>query len=130
MVDVAGVEVGAVVEEERGDLDGGCEVEGELAIAAAGVDELGVGGEELADAVDHAEAGCGVDIEDGAAGDEIVGEVGGGGVEHAEAAGPPARACVDVGAGGEEYVDEVAAIAIHSGDDGWGVEVQAGEWVI
>ncbi len=111
VIDVAGVDVGTGIEEEGGDFDGGGEVKRELAVAAASMDELRIGSEEFADAFDHAKSSSGVNVEGGAARDQVVSELGRCGIENAETAGPPLGACVDVGARVEEDVDDFAIVA-------------------
>ena len=69
-----------------------------LAIAAPGMDEGWVGGDEVFELVEHAETGRGMGGDFCAAGDEMIGEIGLAAVEDAEAAGPPVGAGVGVGA--------------------------------
>jgi hypothetical protein len=107
MVNVASIDVGAVIEQEGGDLDRGREMEWELTVAAACVDEGWIGSEQLADAVDHAEPGGSVDVDASATRDEVFRKFGACGVENAEATGPPARTFIDVGAGVEQRVDDL-----------------------
>jgi hypothetical protein len=80
MVDVAGVDVGAVVQQESGDLDSGREVKWELAVATAGMNEFRGEGQELADAADHTEP-CGrMDIDSRTTRNEVFRKLGAGGI--------------------------------------------------
>src|ERR1700722_6293363 len=72
MVDVASVDVGPVVEQQSGDLNGGSEMEWQLAVTATCMHELRISGREFADTVDSPKSRGGMDIDDCAARDEIV----------------------------------------------------------
>jgi len=106
VIDVEGVDVRAVGEKVIGDFSGGSEVERRLAVASAGVDQIGIAFDELFEAIEVAQARGGVGIDVGAAFDEegreavIV-------VEHAETSGPPMTAGIDVGAVIEEGFHQI-----------------------
>src|SRR6202012_3046656 len=89
---------------------------------AARMNLLRISREECANAVRHIEA-CGrVNVDRSAAGDEVLCKLWAGGVEHAEAARPPARAFVDVSAEVEEGVDHLAIFFVHGSNDGGSIE--------
>ena len=73
VVQVACVDLGAVVEQVLGDLDCGGEMKRRLAIAAAGMDELGVSLNQLTKSVEQAQPRRGVNVHDRSALDRIGG---------------------------------------------------------
>ena len=109
VIDVAGVDVGAVIEQVRRDLDRRREMERGLAVAATGVDKLRVALDQLAESVHAGKARRGVDVDHGPALDRVVRQLGRNPVEQTKAAGPPAALGVKVGTGGDERVDHLAA---------------------
>ncbi len=122
VIDVAGIDVGAVVDEQLGNLQGRGDVQGRLAIAAAGVDRIRIGRDQLADAVDHAQPRRGVDVDrrptlDQEACERLAR------VEHAEAPRPPVAARVDVGASAEQDVDHLAIAAVYGRQQRRGAEL-------
>ena len=112
VVHVAGVDLGAVVEQEPGDLDVARDVQRRLAVASAGVHDAGVGGDELLQPIEQAQARGGVRVDRRSALDQERLEPAIR-VEHAEAAGPPVAARVDVGARFEQHVDQLAIPALN-----------------
>src|SRR5581483_3070619 len=106
VVDVAGVDVSAVRDEQGGNLDSGGRVQRELAVAAAGVDKLRIGGQQFANPVDLAKSRCCVDIHLRPAADQVFRKLAVGGIEDTEASRPPSRARVDVRAGIEKNIDD------------------------
>src|SRR5438128_1303387 len=95
VVDVFGLDFGAVVEEEFGDFDVAREVERMFAVAAPGRYERRIGGDERAELIDPAEAGGLMDANRRAAADRVFGEGVIDAIEEAEAAGPPLAFGVD-----------------------------------
>src|SRR6185369_15377660 len=91
------------------------EVERRLAVATAGVHDLRIGRDEGLQSVQHAESRCSVCVYSGAALDEECGELRIAAIEHAEAAGPPVAASVDVGAVVQQQVDHLAVLRIDGG---------------
>ena len=81
-----------------------------VAVAAACVNQLGFNGDELAELRDEAEAPGGVDIENRAACDRVMGEIVAGEIEKAEASRPPAAAGVDVGAEFQKHIQHLATL--------------------
>ena len=75
VIDIAGVDIRAVGEEELGHFQGAGKMERSLAIAAASVDEARVGGDERLEPIDHPEACGSVNIDRGSALDRISREV-------------------------------------------------------
>src|SRR5580704_10375015 len=122
MVDVASVNVGPVVEQQSSDLNRGSEMEWQLAVTAACMHELRILGQEFADTVDFPKPRGGMDIDDCAARDEIVRKPRTGAIEDAEAAGPPASTLVDIGAGIEQHVDDLAVLFLNSSNEGRRIE--------
>ena len=114
VVDAAGVDVRTARDEIARDLEGRSVVQRRLAVAATGMHQRRVGVEQLAQSVDHPELRRGEDVDNGAAGDERGGLVrSAAAFEHAEAAGRPCALQVDVGAMGEQHVDERQVPARH-----------------
>ena len=74
------------------------------------MNDRGVGGHERPQPIDHAEPRRGMRIDARAALDQKRRQRGIDRVEHAEPAGPPAAAGVDVGAGREQQIDHVAVV--------------------
>ena len=128
VVHVPGVDLGAVIEEEGGDLRRGRVVQGPQPVTARFVDHGGVGGDQLAQALETAQACSRVGVDGGAPVDEEVGEAvavqiaGVARVQGREAARPPAALLVDVGPEGEQQVDHAAVLAASGEDDGRSVE--------
>jgi hypothetical protein len=67
VVDVARVDLGSMVEQKSGDLNGCGEVKRKLAVTTSCMDELRVESQELTNAVDHAESSGSMDIDKGSA---------------------------------------------------------------
>ncbi len=99
MIDIANVDAGAMVKQVFRNFHRGGEVERRLAVAAAGVNQRGIGIDPRTELVQHTETRRGVDRDDGAAFDGIGGELGAGAIEKAESARPPLATRVDIGAG-------------------------------
>jgi hypothetical protein len=129
VIDIAGVDIGSVIEEKRGDLGRSGEVERRLAIAPPGMHHRWVGGYEFAEAVQHAEAGGGVRVHGGAALNQV-GLEAGGVVENAETAGPPMAAGVNIGAVRKQDVDQVAVAHTQGLQQRGGSEGTVGQRVI
>ena len=106
VIDVARIDVGAAVEKQLGNVDGRRDVQRRLPVAAAGVHERRAFGEEPLERLAHAQLRGRVRIDLGATLEQMRHESRVRAVEHAEAAGPPAAAGVDVRAGIEERVDQ------------------------
>ena len=73
-------------------------------------DELRVYGKEFADTVDLPKTCSGVDIDDGAARDEILRQLRARGIEDTEATGPPARTLINICSRVEQRIDDFAAL--------------------
>ena len=129
MIDVARVDRRAMVEQVAGDVDRRGEVERGLAVAAARVHQRRVGRQQCVEPVDHAVPGGGVDVDHRATFEQerhqrsIV-------VEHAEAAGPPVAARVDVGAGLEQQVGHLAVVPVDGNQQRRGPEGLAGHRLV
>jgi hypothetical protein len=76
VVDVECVDVGAMVEQGRRDLDGGGEVERSLAISSPGVHALSISLDELPQTVQVVQSRRGVNVNDGPALDGVCRELG------------------------------------------------------
>src|SRR4051812_6060849 len=105
VVDVFGVEIGAVIEEEFGDFEVARAMKRMFAVAAAGRDERWICGDEGAELIHPTKTGGLMDANVRAATDGVFGEVVVGAIEEAEAAGPPLAFGVDVGAVFEKEVE-------------------------
>ena len=105
VVDVFGVDLSAVIEEEFGDFDIPREMEGMFAVAATGRDERWISGDERAEVIHPAQASGLMDADSGATTDSVVGEVFVGAIEKAKAASPPLAFGVDIGALFEKEID-------------------------
>lgn len=124
VIDVAGVDVGAALEEQARHRHRAREVERRLAVAAARPHLRRVGVEQRNESIRHPQPRRRVDVHPGAALDQVGSEVAVV-VEDPEATGPPVAPGVDVGAGGEEEVDDLAVATVHRGEQGRGAEVAA-----
>jgi hypothetical protein len=115
VIDVARVDVGAVVEQERRHLDRRRAMQRSLPVSAARVDGGGIRRDHRLHVVQAIELRGGRRIEPRPARDQVVRQPVRGVrvVQHAEAAGPPVAALVDVGAGVEQGVDHRAIGAPH-----------------
>jgi hypothetical protein len=101
-----------------------------LAVTAACIHELRIIGQEFADTVDFPKPRGGMDIDDCAARDEIVRKFRTSAIEDAEAASPPAGTLVDIGAGIEQHVDDLAVLLLNSSNDGWRIKAVVRQWLI
>ena len=108
VVDVECVDVGAMVEQERRDLDGAGEVERSLAIASPGVHALRISLDELPQTVQVAQARRGVNVNDGPTLDGVRRKLGIGRMQIAKSARPPLALGVDVRSGRKQDVDHRA----------------------
>src|ERR1700722_11027286 len=84
--------------------------------------ELRISGQEFADTVDFPKPRSAMDIDDCAARDEIVRKSRAGTIEDTEAASPPAGTLVDIGAGIEQHVDDLAVLFLNSSNHGRRIE--------
>ena len=89
VVHVARVDVGALLQQVIGYLDGAGEMQRSLSIATTCVDERRVRADQLAQRVEHPESRGGVRVHSRAATDQELCEFRVAAVEDAEAAGPP-----------------------------------------
>ena len=115
VIDVARVDVGAVIEQAGGDFDGRGEMEWRLAIASPGMNRIRIGEEESFDVVEHAEACGSVDAEDGPTFKCVSRDLWRGTVENSETPGPPAAARIDVRTGLKQHIEHLAAAHAHNG---------------
>jgi hypothetical protein len=115
VVDIAGVDIGAVLKQEIGNLDRPREMKGRLAISSAGMDQFGPAREQFTKRVDATESGGGMGIHDGTALNCVVGEFGRATIEQTESAGPPPAAGVDIGAGFEKRVQDFRGARVNNG---------------
>src|ERR1700722_14837878 len=92
--------------------------------------ELRISGQEFADTVYFPTSRGGMDIDDCAARDEIVRKSRAGAIEDAEAASPPAGTLVDIGAGIEQHVDDLAILFLNGSNDGRRIETVARQRLI
>ena len=111
VIDVDRVDVGAVREQVIGDLDRRREVQRRLAVAAPRMDHGRIGGDERVETIDQAEPRGGVRGHLRAALDQGAGDRRRRLVEDAEAARPPVRADVDVGARAQEQIHDLEMAA-------------------
>src|SRR6185295_1785476 len=105
VIDVAGVDVGAMREKKLGDVGGAGKMEGCLAVAAAGMNQGGSCRCELAQDLEQTEARRRVGVDARPAFDGIFRQVWFCVVQEPETAGPPLAAGVDVGTGREERIE-------------------------
>ena len=118
VIDVARVDLGAAIEQEVRHRHGLREVERQLPIPAARVDQAGISGQHAPDVFDHSEPHRMVDLRHRPAADEerrhprrpprIV--------EDVEPAGPPVAFLVDVGAGAQQHVGHLAVLPLDRGE--------------
>src|SRR5439155_10947161 len=113
MVDVASLDVSAVIEQIFGDFDRAGKMQRSLTIAAASVDEVGIGGDELAQFVEHGETSGGMRSDHRAALDSIRCKVRAGGVEQAKASSPPTAPGVNIRASGEKHIEHRATARVN-----------------
>ncbi len=109
VIDVAGIDLGAVIEQVRRDLDRAGEMERRLAVPAAGVHQVRVERDQFAQSVHHAQACRGVHVDDGAPLDRIGGQLGAGPVKSPKPARPPPTLRVQVGTRVEQDIQHRAA---------------------
>ena len=110
VIDIAGVDVRAMVEQEIDDRRRRGEVQRPLAVAPRRMDQRGILREPCRDLVEHPQPGRGVNVDDGAALDQPSGLFGIRVVQHTEAAGPPVAAGVDVRAEFQQRLDRRAVL--------------------
>ena len=115
VIDVFGVDFGAVIEKEFGDLEVAREMERMLAVASARGHERWICANEGAEVIHPTEAGGLMDTDDCATLNGVLGEIVVGVIEEAEAAGPPLAFGVDVGAVFEKEVEHFARADVADG---------------
>ena len=130
MVQVAGVDGGAVLDKEGGDLYGGGEVEWGLPVSTFCVDHLRILRDQFCELGQVTQARGRVGVELGTALEEKVHEAGFAVVEEGEAAGPPLGSLQDVGTCLEQQIDGGAIIALDGGEQGMLTEAVVGQGIV
>jgi hypothetical protein len=109
MVDVTRVDVRPMIEEVSRDLDRKGKVERRLAVAPSRVHEFGIALDELFEPVHQSEPSGGVNIDNSAALDDVMSQIGIGRVQESKSARPPPALGVDVRACVEKHIEHLAA---------------------
>jgi hypothetical protein len=104
MIDVAGIDLGAARQKQRGDLHRAREVKGHLSITAAGADEGWVTVEHRSQPVDQSQPGRGMSRERRTAAQQVLGHLVARAIQDAEAPRPPLAPLVDIGAQFDQQV--------------------------
>src|SRR5205085_875677 len=113
VVDIASIDLSALIEEIFGNFDGARKMERSLTISTAGVDEIGIRGEARAQFVDQPKTSGSMGSNGGAALDGVSSQVGFGRVEEAKTSSPPAAPGVDVGARREQNIEHLTAAGVN-----------------
>jgi hypothetical protein len=120
MVDVAGIDVGAAVEQQVDHLAGAGEVERRLAVAAALAHPLRLRVQDAPQQIGPVQVRRRAGVRHGAGRDEAVGSRAARHMQRVEAAGPPVAAAIGIGAELEQQLDELQIV--REMDEGGAVE--------
>jgi hypothetical protein len=108
VIDVAGVGIGAPIDQKSRDLDRRREMQWRLPIAAAHVDRFRIGFHQFAKPLEHSQASRCMSVDGRAAPDQKLRKFPVGAVEDAETAGPPVTPRVDIGPAAQERIHHLA----------------------
>jgi len=115
MIDVARVDIRAVVEEKVRDGHSLREMQWCLPVTASGVDDGGIVHHPMPEVIEHAKSRCGMSVDHGSALDEARGEFSRTSVQDTESSCPPPTSCIDVRTGSDEEVDHRQIIPFYGG---------------